>query len=101
MHTLDELTDEGLARTMVAYRRDIEDGVRVDGSRHALARCRGIQLSRFRLRMRYGAQERGTDVYDRWYRFDEAPNYKLAASMDFYRCRAGKSHVLAWPKEES
>jgi hypothetical protein len=97
VHTLDELTDEGLSRAMVAYRRDVEDGVRVEGSRRALARSREIQLARFRLRMRYGAEERGTDSYDRWYRFDEAPSYRLSAALDLHRCRAGQSHVLAWP----
>jgi hypothetical protein len=97
VHTLDELTDEGLNRVVVAYWRDVEDGVRVEGSRWALARCREIQLARFRLRMRYGAEERGTDSYDRWYRFDEAPSYRLGAAFDLHRCRAGQSHVLAWP----
>jgi hypothetical protein len=96
VHTLEELSDEALHRVMVACRRDVEDGVRVEGSRRVLARSREIQLARFRLRMRYGAEERGTDSYDRWYRFDEAPSYRLGAALDLHRCRAGLNHVLAW-----
>jgi hypothetical protein len=98
MHTLDELADDGLERVVVACRRDVEDGIRVKESSWVIERAREVQLARFRLRMRYGAGEPGTDSYDRWYRFDDAPSYRLAAAVDFYRARAGRSHVLAWPE---
>lgn len=96
MHTLNELTDAGLVRVMTAYRRDIEDGNAVESARRGLKIVRGVQLSRFCLKMRYEASEQGTDVYDHWYRLDKPPTYCLAAAIDHFRAQSGKSHVLTW-----
>ena len=101
---LDNLSDSALARYQTACRRAIEDGD-ADAAQYAqwAARARQLQLSRFRLRLRYGARcrygppgDRGTNSYDRYMRFDEPPAYELAAAIDRTRCAAGRSHVLAW-----
>ena len=94
-----ELTDEGLARLLRAYKRDTEDGRATAGTARLMTHIRGQQMARLRLRMRYGARDDGTGSYDRWYRLDEAPSYVLAAAMDRARAVAGQSHVLRWPGE--
>jgi hypothetical protein len=97
--SINDLTDEGLARALRGFERGIEDGIA--GARRypsLIAAIRVQQLSRFRLRMRYGAVDNhvGTDVYDRYYRHREAPTYRLAAHMDHARWKLGKSYVLDW-----
>lgn len=97
---LDDLTDEGLARVEREYRRMVEDG-RPDAKQAALwaKRAHGLRMSRLRLKMRYRAVDNhaGTDSYDRYYRLNEQPTYKLAAAMDHWNAQNGRRHVLAWP----
>lgn len=107
------LGDDSLARLATAYRRAIEDGRVGDGTTphsfaYLLRWVTALQRVRFRLRMRYGARDvygspgdRGTDVYDRWYRHNEPPSYALAFSFDRARFEAGQSCVVQWVSSSS
>ncbi len=100
--------DDSLVRLATTYRRAVEDGRVSDGTTpftfaELLGQVRELQLVRFRVRMRYGARcaygpkgDRGTDVYDQYYRLDQAPSYALALAFDRARFAAGQSSVLNW-----
>jgi hypothetical protein len=96
-----DLTDDGLTRLARTYRHAIEDGGSAKMYGRLLEVIRRQRLSRMRLKMRYGAVDNhaGTDSYDRWYRLDEPPTYRLAAVMDHQRFLLGQRHVLAWTTE--
>lgn len=94
--TFDDLDDDSLARVHRAYLRAIEDGQPEERLRVWLWKTRALQLRRFALRMRYGARDGGTDEYDRYYRLDEAPSYRLAFAMDAMRAAIGQRHILRY-----
>lgn len=108
MVTFHHMGDEALARLATTYRRAIEDGRVGDGtSPHTFAellrQVSVLRRIRFRLRMRYGARDaygpegdRGTDVYDHYYRRSHPPSYALALKIDRARFDAGQSCIVNW-----
>jgi len=73
-----------------------------------LASIRWVRLVRWCLHMRYGAVDDhlGTQSFDRYHRFGEAPGYTLARDLDYKRWelrdrlpkRGLRRHVLDWDK---
>ena len=108
MVSFHHLGDESLARVATAYRRAVEDGRVSDGTTpytfaELLRQVSALQRIRFRLRMRYGARDaygpdgdRGTDVYDHYWRLSQPPSYALAFAFDRARFDAGQSCIVNW-----
>jgi hypothetical protein len=108
MVSFHHMGDDSLGRLATTYRRAVEDGRVSDGTTpysfaELLRQVSAIQRLRFRLRMRYGARcaygpegDRGTDVYDHYYRLDQPPSYALALAFDRARFNAGQSCILNW-----
>ena len=53
-----------------------------------------LRVRRDYLRMLFN----GTSSFDRYYRFDDAPNYLLARDMDFKRWEIGARHIIDWAR---
>lgn len=105
-----DLTDDGLIRVRRQYLRMIEDGQFTNHPepllRVWLANIRWVRLVRWCLHMRYGAMDLGTESFDRYNRFGEAPSYALALSMDYLRWSLRdrihlpglRGHILDWSR---
>lgn len=99
---LDDLSDLGLLRLQRRHAlssieaREFGNSDRAEGEHMLAVACHQKRMARFRLRMRYGAREGGTDVYEWVYSRRLAPSYRLAALIDQSRFRLGRSHVLMW-----
>jgi hypothetical protein len=99
---LDDLSDASLLRLQRRHAlasieaREYGNAYREHGEHMLALACHQKRMARFRLRMRYGAREDGTFVYEWVYSRRLFPSYPLAAIIDHGRFRLGRSHVLAW-----